>query len=187
MTARPPRLRRGGFSLIELMISITLGLLILAGVTTLFANNSRTRQEIEKTSRQIENGRYAMQVLGDDLQGAGFLAEFDPTPLDTTALTALPDACATDLATLRTALPLHVQGYDNGVNAPTCLTDVKSGTDIVVVRRASTCVAGSTNCDAIVAETPLFQASLCAPATGGTAPTSTSSPTTASAPTPSRR
>lgn len=165
--AIPPR-RQAGISLVELMISITLGLLILGGVTTVFTNNSRTRQEIEKTSRQIENGRYAMQVLGDDMQTAGFLGEFDPTPLDTSALTALPNACATDLPTLRTALPLHIQGYDNGSGAPTCLADLKSGTDIIVVRRASTCIAGATNCDAFVSGVPHFQASLCAPATGGT-------------------
>lgn len=160
--------KQSGLSMIELMISVTLGCLLLAGMTTVFVNVSNTRQEVEKAGRQIENGRYGMQLLSDDLASSGFLAEFDPTPLDTTALAALPDACATDQATLQSALPLHVQGYDNGAGAPSCLTDVKTDTDIVVVRRASTCVAGATNCDAFVAGQPYFQASLCAPATGGT-------------------
>lgn len=168
MNTHPFPSRQSGLSLIELMISITLGLLILAGVATIFTNNSRTRQEIERTSRQIENGRYAMQLLSDDLQAAGYLAEFDPTPLDTSTLTALPDPCAIDLPTLRGALPLHIQGYDNGAGAPTCLADIKPGTDIVVIRRASTCVAGTANCDPFVGGAPHFQASLCAPATGGT-------------------
>ena len=143
MNRQPHFNKQSGLSLVELMISVTLGLLILGGATTVFVNISNTRQEIEKAGRQIENGRYAMQLLSDDLANAGFLAEFDPTPLTTTALASLPDACATDLATLRTALPLHVQGYDNGAGAPTCITDVKTDTDIVVVRRASTCVAGA--------------------------------------------
>lgn len=167
MNIRFPFSRQSGLSLVELMISITLGLFILAGVATIFTNNSRSRQEIERTSRQIENGRYASQLLSDDLQAAGFLGEFDPTPLDTSSLAALPDPCATDLPTLRTAMPLHIQGYDNGAGAPTCLADVKAGTDIFVIRRASTCVAGTANCDPFLNGEPHFQASLCAPATGG--------------------
>lgn len=168
MRTPPGTGKQSGLSLVELMISITLGLIILAAVSTIFVNNGRARNEIEKTSRQIENGRYATQLLTEDLQASGFLSEFDPTPLDTSGLLALPDACAADLATLTAALPLHIQGYDNGVSQPTCLSDVKTGADIFVVRRASTCVAGAVNCDAFVAGAPHFQASLCAPATGGT-------------------
>lgn len=174
MTSR--HIRQSGLSLVELLISIALGLMVVAAVSTAFVTNNNTRLEIEKTSRQIENGRYAMQVLTEDLQAAGFVGEFDPTPLDTSILAALPDACASDLPTLRSALPLHIQGYDDGAGAPTCLADVKGGTDILVVRRVSTCVAGVGNCDPIVGGEPYFQASLCAPATGGTelssAPTS---------------
>lgn len=155
-----------GLSLIELMVAITLGLLVLAGVLTVFSNSQRARVETEKTSRQIENGRYAMQLLSDDLQMAGFLAEFDPTVLSTSGFAAMPDPCATDLPTLQGALPLHVQGIDNLAAIPNCLADVKAGTDIIVVRRASTCVPGA-NCDAVVAGLPYFQASLCTPATGG--------------------
>lgn len=167
-TRSNPLCRQYGLSLVELMISIALGLIVLAGVTTVFLSSNRARQETEKVSRQIENGRYAMQMLIGDLQMAGFFAEFDPTVLDTSALASLPDPCATDLATLRTALPLHVQGVDNGGAAPTCLSDVRSGTDIVVIRRASGCVAGATDCGAFAAGTPHFQASLCTPATSGT-------------------
>lgn len=163
-TSRNPS-RQTGISLIELMISLTLGLLILAGVTTLFVTNSSARREIEKMSRQVENGRYAMQLLADDLGAAGFLAEFDPTPLSLPAV--LPDPCASDVGSLRAALRLHIQGYDGGATL-SCLADVKAGTDIVVVRRASTCVAGATNCDAATTGAPLFQASLCSPTTGGT-------------------
>ncbi len=157
-----------GISLVELMISITVGLVILAAVAMVFTGSNRARLETERTSRQIENGRYAMQLLSDDLRVAGFLGEFDPSVLDTSTLASMPDPCATDLATLRTTLPLHVQGVDNGGTVPTCLSDVKDGSDVLVVRRASTCVAGSTDCGAFSAGIPHFQASLCTPATGGT-------------------
>ncbi|MDA8256558.1 MAG: PilW family protein [Betaproteobacteria bacterium] len=151
--------RQCGFSLVELMVAITLGLLIVAGLTTLFVKNSQTRAEIERASQQIENGRYAMQLLSDDLHNAGYLAEFDARQLATPA--AKPDACAIDLATLTAALPIAVQGYDNGIGAPACLNDVMAGTDILVIRRASTCAVGDPGCDALVAGAPYFQASAC--------------------------
>jgi type IV pilus assembly protein PilW len=161
-SARRPRMH-SGFTIVELMVAIALGLLIAAGLTTIFVNNSNARSEIERGNQQIENGRYAMQLLTDDLRNAGYLAEFNPTRLATPA--AKPDACATALADLATALPLAVQGYDNGANAPTCLSDVRTGTDILVVRRASTCAVGETDCDAVISGAPYFQASSCSSST----------------------
>jgi len=145
-----------GYSIIEFMIAITVSLVILGGLTTLFVNNSRARAEIERANVQVENGRYAIDLLSNDLWNAGYLAEFDPRSLATPA--ALPDPCATALATLRTALPLHIQGVDNAATTPTCVQDVRANTDILVIRRAATCVAGSANC----ANTgPYFQTTLC--------------------------
>ena len=158
--------RESGFSLAELMIAVTIGLLILAGLTGIFATTSKSRGEVERANRQVENGRYAMQVLTEDLKLAGFFGELDPTGLPTPA--AQPDPCLTSIADLRSAMPVHVQGVDDGAAVPSCLQDVRSGTDIIVIRRASTCIAGSTDCDAASAGRPYFQASLCFPAAGAT-------------------
>src|ERR1035437_2610565 len=42
-----------GLSLIELMISITIGLLILASLSVMFVNQSKTRVELDKSNRMI--------------------------------------------------------------------------------------------------------------------------------------
>lgn len=156
----------GGFSLVELMVAVVLGLMIMVVISEAFVSSSHARRETDQASRQVENGRYAMQVLGDDLQLAGYYAEFDPWPLPTPA--SKPDPCATDVPSLKAAMPLHVQGYDNPSAATiatlTCVSDVRAGTDIVVVRRTSSCVAGASGCDAFTAGVPYFQASLCASA-----------------------
>jgi type IV pilus assembly protein PilW len=154
--------RQAGFSLVELMIAVTLGLLLVAGLAATFASSSRARDELERASQQIENGRYAMQVLGDDLRLAGYLGEFDLVQAALATPGTKPDPCATDIPTLNTALPLHIQGYDSGA-ALSCLSDMKSNTDIVVVRRASTCVSGAA-CPTVVGA-PYFQGSLCNNAT----------------------
>jgi type IV pilus assembly protein PilW len=174
---QPCRARRAGFqagfSLIELMIALTLGMLLLAALAAAFINSSRTRDELERASQQIENGRYAMQALSDDLRLAGFWAQFNiraaapPTPL------SMPDPCIpagtpANLIALRDAMPLHIQGYDDAnaatpaaITALTCpISDWKTGTDVVAVRRVSTCIKGAADCAALTGA-PYFQASLC--------------------------
>lgn len=155
---RPLPSRPRGFTLVELMVAITIGLLLLVGLTSLFASNNHAQTEIEKANRQVENGRYAMQLVGNDLRNAGYYAEFDPTVLTLPA--AMPNPCATDLPSIKAALPLYVQGYDDA-NPLACLSDVRDGTDVLVLRHTSTCALGEAGCDAASAGGPFFQASLC--------------------------
>lgn len=152
----PPRPR--GFTLVELMVAVTISLLLLVGLANLFLSNNQAQAEIEKGNRQVENGRYAMQLLSGDLRNAGFYAEFDPGVLTLPA--ALPDPCAVTVAAIKTALPLHVQGDDDST-ALGCLSDVRDGTDVLVVRHTSTCALGEAGCDPASAGGPFFQASLC--------------------------
>jgi len=156
-----------GYSIIELMVAITISLIILAALVSLFAGNSRERGEIERANQQTENGRYALQLIADDLRDAGYLASFNPGtvagPNPQLAIPgALPDACATDVPTLNGAVALAAQGYDNGTNAPACVADLRLGTDILVVRRTSTCAVGTAGCDPQVAGDVYLQASGCA-------------------------
>ena len=143
------------------MVAIAIGSVIMLLLSAVFLSSSIARKESDRSARQIENGRYAMQVLGDDLKLAGYLAEFNPNvlPLPVTK----PDPCLFAVADLNAALPVHVQGYDNptGLAIPSCITDLRAGTDVVVIRRTGTCVIGAVGCDAIIATAPYFQASLC--------------------------
>lgn len=148
-----------GYTLVEFMIAMTLSLIVFAALSAALISNMRARDEIDRANQQIENGRYATQVLSDDLQLAGYLGEYDITLGNPATPGAKPDACDTNLATLDAALPLHVQGDDN-TSALTCITDRKAGTDVLVIRRVSTCIAGTTNC-AFVTNSHYFQASLC--------------------------
>jgi type IV pilus assembly protein PilW len=152
--------RTKGLSLIELMIAMTIGFIVLAAVTFIFANTSSTRNELERTSRQIENGRYAIELLTDDIRLAGFYGELNVGTLPTAA--SLPDPCSTALTDWTAAMPLHLQGYDGGAAAPACLGgSLKAGSDVLVVRRARTCAAGQSGCPAAVAGAPYIQVSLC--------------------------
>jgi len=62
-----------GVGLIELMVSITLGLLILAGVLQMFASSSASSIAADGASRIQENLRYAMTRIANDVAQAGNL------------------------------------------------------------------------------------------------------------------
>lgn len=168
--------RQTGFTIIEFMIAMTLSLLVLAALTAAFVASSRSRTEVEKANEQIENGRFAVQILTDDVEMAGFLSSLDldiamtvETPL--TAPATKPNPCATSLANLVAAMPMHIQGYDNATLDSTlddCLADLKEDTDVLVIRRTATCVRGTANCAAINGGEPYFQSSLCEAQLGST-------------------
>lgn len=159
---KSPTVRQQGSSLIELMIATTLGLIILAGTTAIFARNSRTHDEIRKANQQIENGRYAAALMTEDFRNAGYLAEFDPSKLPTPASA---DPCATDLPSLRAGLAVPVQGINNAVTPPSCISDMKAGSDIVVMRRVNACAVGDADCEPLLTDAVYLQASGCNSAT----------------------
>ena len=126
-----------GFSLVELMVALAIGLVLLTLLATVFANSSRSQKEITMAAQQVENGRYAIELLSEDLRHAGFYGPYFSLP----APTALTDPCSLALADLRTGIALPVQGYDSPASSPlSCIDDDNfvAGTDILVIRRVST-------------------------------------------------
>jgi type IV pilus assembly protein PilW len=139
--AAAPRRAQGGFSLIELMIAVALGLIILAALTTFFVQTSANRAEMERNTRQIENGRYAIDTVREDLSLAGFYADLAPGVVPTWQV---PDACPANIGALGFALapaytaPVPIFGYPLGDGAPACLQDLVPDNDILVIRRFNT-------------------------------------------------
>lgn len=70
----PPRCIEvmAGFSLIEMMISITIGLLVVAALTGVLVSNSRSSKTNERTSELQSNGRYALDHIKRELRHAGY-------------------------------------------------------------------------------------------------------------------
>lgn len=66
--------RMFGVTLIELMIAMVLGLLVMAGIITVFVNTSRSNQVQSQMARLQEDGRFAIGQLTDSLRmtNAGF-------------------------------------------------------------------------------------------------------------------
>lgn len=62
-----------GFTLVELMIAMVIGLIISIGVVQIFGSNRATYQLDESLARAQENGRFALEFLTQDVRHAGNL------------------------------------------------------------------------------------------------------------------
>ncbi len=156
-----------GLSLIELMIALLVGLMLLAGLVSLFIE---TGANIAKTQRQASlntEGQFALSILAHELEMAGFWGRaFDPTDMvyDNTTMiagtTVNPDCgdsastnvlvSAGGVASLQTIdLPWAYQvtrpivqfddedASNEASDIFTCLSDVQAGTDAIGIRRVS--------------------------------------------------
>jgi len=61
-----------GVSLIELLIAMTLGLILLAGMIAVFSGNKRSSELNTAMANIQENARFALSALGQDIRMAGF-------------------------------------------------------------------------------------------------------------------
>ncbi len=153
--------RQGAFTLVEMMVAMLLGIMILLAVSEVFVNNNRTRIEIENTTRQIENGRYAMQLLEGELANTGFFGEWSgavPPAVGSPTVTA----CLSSEDDVRKAVNVPVFGGGALTAGSTdCMTGFKAGNDYLAVRRTSTCAVGDAECDGFESGRYHLQVSAC--------------------------
>jgi len=70
---RNSRYTQGGISVVEIMVSIAISLILLAGVMQIMFTNKQTYRVQEAFARLQENGRFAMDFLAKDIRMAGFI------------------------------------------------------------------------------------------------------------------
>lgn len=138
LLTRPIR-NADGLSLIELMVALAVGVIILIGLISFASTASRDQASAVGTARQLDNANYALQMLKEEIQHAGFYGDFGPDP-DSVPLTLEP--CETDKSKLRDVLLSPVEGYNASNGDVSCVKDGNYvvGTDILVMRRASSIV-----------------------------------------------
>jgi type IV pilus assembly protein PilW len=148
---------QAGLTLVELMITLTIGLIIIGALGMLFIGSSSTRREVETTAETIENGRYAIDLLSRELSLAGYYGTL--TRPAGGSSTGIP--CSTSPADWTGSLELHTFGWNQDAGDPACLTDRKAGTDAIFIQRASTCEAGIDGCEGERADRAYIQVSEC--------------------------
>ena len=80
-----PRLS-SGFTIVELMISITLGLVIVSSITQVLVRNKSLSKTEVSLSRIQESGRFVINTLAEDLRNVGYHGCTDPSKMKLTVM-----------------------------------------------------------------------------------------------------
>lgn len=148
-----------GFTLVELMVAIVLGLLLTLGITSLFSSTAALNRQQEAMARVQENGRYSMSTMSNDLRmGIGQFCSNNGgiaipkanawednarTPIIKAQTVVLPDFSATNVVAPPTGWPAAsdyplsprflLQGYSCPQGTPNCLPALPAGVNVPAV------------------------------------------------------
>ena len=145
-----------GLSLVELMVAITIGLIIMAAVSSLFVSSKQTYTTQDSLARLQENGRLAMQFLIKDIRLAGFFGCLDgvdpgPTAQSDGSVASSNTKYLVNGGPTFTANPfVRIEGIENASTSTTWLpsiaaqpANIKPGTDAITIRMANVTAAAN--------------------------------------------
>ncbi|MDD2761111.1 MAG: PilW family protein [Methylomonas sp.] len=137
---------QAGLTLVEIMIALLIGAFLLGGVLQVFVNSKQTYRMQENLSRLQESGRFAMELISNDLRMAGYVG---CASLGAVKLTIDADPKADEDKGSNTNPKLTdfsnstaITGDDNVAadwNASACSGSCVADTDAVTVQYAGTC------------------------------------------------
>lgn len=147
--------RQRGFSLVELMVALVLGLIVMGAALRLFVGTRGSANLEDQLSRQQEDARYAVEALAMDARQAGFVGcrpgvkrllndAADPLlydieqPIEGFEFTGTGPGANYAVATLDPA-GVALNKWSNGTaTLPAILKDkVLPGTDVLIVKQAA--------------------------------------------------
>jgi len=135
--------RQHGTSLIELMVSISLGLVVIGASGSLFLGASQNYREDERRAQMTDDAGFALSQLVQELEMAGFWAQVhDPGMVQRHGSLAVaadcgPPAAAWTYADLSPLAVLDNVTAAGAAMAHACLAadEVRPGTDVLAVKR----------------------------------------------------
>lgn len=141
-----------GFSLLEVFVALAIGLVIFAGVLSIFVGMRTTTAETSSHGELQENGRFAMSLLTDNLSKQDFWGDytgiFDNASIDHTL--AAPDNDCVGGGVNNRSFPLSVGTFRTlwgqtveSANPMRCFSDAKIDSDVIQIKR----VIGSESVD----------------------------------------
>jgi len=136
--------KQRGFSLVEIFVSLAIGLALLTGILSVFVGMKTTSTETSGYGELQENGRFALSILSDDLLRQDFWGDYTGT-FDLASLNAVPSAPSTDCTgegINNASFPL-INGHFRTLWGQTvanasilsCITDAKLGSDVIQLKR----------------------------------------------------
>lgn len=144
--------RSAGFSLIEMLVAMLIGLIIMSGVMQIYVSTRDTQRGSEDQLEMLGNARFAIEAISYDLRHANIWGRHNNGQLvqcqKSTATSALPCPAGHEmpLATADCASEEYINverpvfaDDDNNLYSGTCAAEsYLAGTDILTVRYADT-------------------------------------------------
>lgn len=126
------------FSLIELMVAVTLALLLTLGIFNIFIASKRGYRVQDSIGRMQENSRYAVDYLSRAIRLADFWSGIPLNRITVLGNLTYTGAGGCDAAWL-IGTATGIRGYTGAASAPTglpsgCLTNYVANSDVLVVR-----------------------------------------------------
>jgi len=135
-----------GFSLLEVFIALSIGLVIFAGVLSVFVGMRTTTTETSSSGELQENGRFAISLLAGDISKQDFWGDYIGTvgqpQISYLPTLAVPGNDCIGAGVNNRTLPLAV-GYFrtlwgetvSNANPMGCFSDAKIGSDVIQLKR----------------------------------------------------
>lgn len=185
MKLLPSRVK--GFSLAEVLVALGISMVLMGALAGVFASSVTTRQQVDRDGQKIENARFSLGALSEDIRLAGYFGNYTPagkwssvswqpvTPIEKVSGNCTAAAMTTGWANFGTGtvkIPSPIMGLEAHTGSTTqtinanltdCLPGYLSGTDVLVVRRART--TGATS-GALTAAKTYLQVSACSTEVG---------------------
>ena len=119
-----------GFSLVEMLVAMLLGIILMSAVVQIFVGSKQVYRTREQVATLTDNGRFALELMQREIRMAGYSG--------CRTLGSLPPNVVAKNPPNFSEVKDGIQGFNagSGWTNPTSTTQV-SGTDVLVVTRAS--------------------------------------------------
>ena len=121
--------RQAGLSLVELMIALTIGFMIIAGVGYLYLGSRQAFRTQDSLTTIQENARFALETMSHDIRMAGYMGCGNLSSIT-------PNIIASSISPLSPATALVIFPNGTGWTPPASIT-LKPSTDVLRISRAS--------------------------------------------------
>ena len=127
--------RSSGFSLVELMIGMLLGILLMTGAASIYLGSKRSFIEVEQVASLSDNGRFALKLMTDSLRHVGFTGQvLGNTIVSDPLLTDPPNDCTGQAAAYNLNRLLFAINAGTSGSVFNCITDPMDNTDVLVIK-----------------------------------------------------